>query len=318
MITVLLFGCIRCRCSSIYSRTLLHDIAFPGMLCYNGPTSVKKKAAYMLYKQNLHTHTTYVDGKDTPEEMVLTAIEKGFSSIGFSEHSYMAFSDYPYQMTVEKTEDYNKEVRSLADKYRGEIGVFCGLEFEFFSDLATDGFDYLIGSVHYLDFDGKILGFDRNLELTLEYLRDNFGGDGMAFAKRYYETVARLPEKRNFDIIGHFDLLTKNNEAGRFIDTESKKYIDLGIEAIHSLRGKIPIFEVNTGAIARGYRTLPYPQIEFLREFKNCGFGAVISSDCHDKKYLDCYYEEAEELLRAAGFKLKWIPTKDGFTEVGI
>ena len=272
----------------------------------------------MKNKQNLHIHTTYADGKNSPEELISEAIARGFDSIGFSEHSYMAFSDYPNQMTVEETEDYKKEIRSLAEKYRGEIGVFCGLEFEFFSDLSTDGLDYLIGSVHYLDFDGKILGFDRNLELTLEYLRDNFGGDGMAFAKRYYETVARLPEKRNFDIIGHFDLLTKNNEAGSFIDTESKKYVDLGIEAIHSLRGKIPLFEVNTGAISRGYRTLPYPQIEFLREFKNCGFGAVISSDCHDKNYLDCYYEEAEELLRTAGFKSKWILTKNGFTEVGI
>ena len=28
--------------------------------------------------QNLHVHTTYADGKDRPEEIVLTAIEKGF------------------------------------------------------------------------------------------------------------------------------------------------------------------------------------------------------------------------------------------------
>ena len=29
------------------------------------------------------------------------------------------------------------------------------------------------------------------------------------------------------------------------------------------------LFEVNTGAIARGYRTIPYPQMEFLKEFFN-------------------------------------------------
>ncbi len=28
--------------------------------------------------QNLHTHTCFCDGKDTPEEIVLTAIETGF------------------------------------------------------------------------------------------------------------------------------------------------------------------------------------------------------------------------------------------------
>ena len=29
----------------------------------------------MLNKQNLHIHSTYADGKDKPEEMILTAIE---------------------------------------------------------------------------------------------------------------------------------------------------------------------------------------------------------------------------------------------------
>ena len=138
------------------------------------------------------------------------------------------------------------------------------------------------------------------------------------FSKKYFETIARLPEKNNFDIIGHFDLITKNNEKGGFIDVASKEYLDLGKEAIHALKGEIPLFEVNTGAIARGYRTSPYPQTEFLREFLSCGFGAVISSDCHDKNYIDCYYREAEELLSFVGFKSKWILTDSGFTEVGI
>ncbi|MBO5357854.1 MAG: hypothetical protein J6A78_00855 [Clostridia bacterium] len=50
----------------------------------------------MIYKQNLHTHTTYADGKDTPEELVLEAITRGFSSIRFSEHSSMHFSNFQH------------------------------------------------------------------------------------------------------------------------------------------------------------------------------------------------------------------------------
>ena len=73
----------------------------------------------MLNKQNLHVHTTYADGKDKPEELVQEAIKRNFSGIGFSEHSYMPFSDYPYQMTVEKTADYVREIRALKEKYRG-------------------------------------------------------------------------------------------------------------------------------------------------------------------------------------------------------
>lgn len=272
----------------------------------------------MQNKQNLHIHSTYADGKDRPEEMILTAIRRGFDSIGFSEHSFMRFSDYPYQMTAEKTEAYIAEIRSLKEKYRGQLDIFCGLEFELFSDIPTEEFDYLIGSVHYLDVGGKIVGFDRGLPETVSYIETNFGGDAMAFAKAYYETVAKLPEKKNFDIIGHFDLLTKNNEQGRFLDTASKAYLNLGMEAIWALKGKIPLFEVNTGAISRGYRTSPYPQMEFLQELHTCGFGAVITSDCHDRNFIDCYYEEAVQLLAEAGFRSRWILTDAGFREVAL
>jgi len=269
-------------------------------------------------KQNLHTHTTYADGNDTPEQLVLEAIRRNFGSIGFSEHSYMSFSSYPHQMTVEKTENYKKEIRQLKTKYQDVIEIFCGLEFEMFSDVPADGFDYLIGSAHYLDIDSKIVGFDRGLEETLACVNHYFGGSGLAFAKKYFETIACLPEKGHFDILGHFDIFTKNNEMGNFIDVSSKEYLCAGFDAIGALKGKIPFFEVNTGAISRGYRTSPYPQMEFLKEFNRLGFGAVITSDCHDKNYLDCHFEEAEALLLAAGYRSRWILTPNGFAEVGL
>ena len=272
----------------------------------------------MKHKQNLHLHTTYSDGRDTAEEMVKEAIKRGFTSIGFSEHSYMEFSNYPYQMTIAESENYRREIHALKEKYKGIIDIFCGLEFEFFSSDPTEEYDYLIGSVHYLEVDGVKRGFDRNLSETEEHIRDNFGGNGLSFAKKYYETVSRLPERVSADIIGHFDLCAKCNEKGGFFDESSKEYIDAGLEAIHALKGAVPFFEVNTGAIARGYKTLPYPQMPFLKEFKNLGFGAVISSDCHDKNFLDCYYSESKELLSAAGFSSYWVLTDNGFVEVGI
>lgn len=272
----------------------------------------------MQNKQNLHIHTTYADGKDTPEEMILEAIARGFDSIGFSEHSYMYFSDYPLQMTIADSLRYKAEIAALKEKYADKIRIFCGMEFEMYSQVPQDGYDYLIGSLHYLDFDSKILGFDRSQQAVADYIRDNFGGDGMAFAKAYYRTLCKLPAYGSFDILGHFDLVTKNNEKGHFFDTTSKEYIQAGMEAIHALKGKIPLFEVNTGAISRGYRTAPYPQMAFLQEFRNCGFGAVITSDCHDKNYIDCFYDEAAALLAQAGFTTKWILTEEGFREVAL
>ena len=272
----------------------------------------------MKNKQSLHTHTLYADGKNTPEELVLAAIAKGFDAIGFSEHSYLPDPLVPEQLTIEDMARYKEEVAQLKEKYKGQIDVFCGLEYDFYSDVPTEGLDYMIGSVHYLDFDGEKVTFDWDVPGTRNYVNRFFGGDFMAFAKTYFATVARLPERGNFDIIGHFDLLAKNNEKGKFWDAMSKEYLDMGFEAIHGLKGKIPLFEVNTGAISRGYRTAPYPQMEFLKEFKRLGFGAVITSDCHNKDFLDCAFADAAARLAQAGFDSKWILTEDGFREVSL
>lgn len=286
------------------------------MVDYNR-SEVSKRGA-VVYKQNLHIHTTYADGKDKPEALVQEAIQKGFTSIGFSEHSYMPYSRASHQMTLADMEDYKAEIRYLKEKYRGVIDIFCGIEMEMFSNVPTDGLDYTIGSVHYLELEGKPCGFDRKLQDVQDYLATHFGGNGMAFAEKYFETLSQMPERHSVDIIGHFDILTKNNEMGGFIPVTDPGYLKMGIEAIHNLKGKIPLFEVNTGAIARGYRTAPYPQMEFLREFQKCGFGAVITSDCHNKQFLDCFYEEAKQLLAAVGFRAIWILTDDGFREVAL
>lgn len=272
-----------------------------------------------MNKQNLHTHTTYTDGKDTPEAMLQEAIARGFSGIGFSEHSTLRYSKSTRPLIPERAAAYKREIAALKQKYAGQIDVFCGLEFDFYSDRETgEGYDYLIGSVHYLDCGDTVATFDGGLESTVAYINTHFGGDGLRFAQRYFETLARLPERGRFDIIGHFDLACKNNDKGGFFDLRCKEYLQAGMEAIHALRGQIPFFEVNTGAIARGYKTVPYPQPEFLRELHACGFGAVITSDCHDKQYLDTAFDEARELLASVGYTSRFILTDSGFCEVAL
>lgn len=272
----------------------------------------------MNNKQNLHTHTTYVDGKDTPEEIILECINRGFTGVGFSEHSYMPYSSLTDRFNGESVQKYKSEIANLKNKYNGIIDVFCGLELDYYSKVDLTGYDYIIGSVHYLDVGGKIVGFDRGLEETLNYVNAYFDGDGLKFSEKYYETLINYSTFNNIDILGHFDILTKNNEKGKFINVSSKQYLDLGFEAIHTLKGKIPLIEINTGAISRGYKKVAYPQIEFLKEFYNCGFGIVITSDCHNKNFIDANFEDAELLAKQAGFKCKWILTNNGFKEVEI
>ena len=268
--------------------------------------------------QNLHTHTTFCDGKDTPTEMIEAAIAKGFGGIGFSGHSYMHYSP-SHSMSLEGTEQYKKEISALKEVFKDKIDVFLGLEFDMLSEgVDLSGYDYLIGSYHYFKIGDEYVGFDRSADEVLKIINNYFGGNGMACAKEYYRQLARLPEYGKFDIIGHFDIITKNIEKAKLFDADSEEYLGYAFEALDALKGKIPFFEVNTGAISRGYRTSPYPMKKILRQMKDLGFGAMISSDCHDASYLDCAFDEARELLIESGFKEKYILTPTGFTAVEL
>lgn len=304
-----------------YSFFTQLPIAKADFLCYNthkDPYFPTTNEAYMIQKQNLHIHSTWCDGADTPEEMIAAAMEKGFDSIGFSGHSPMAYSP-GHAMSPEGTEFYKQEIRTLQKKYAGQIEIFCGLEVDMYSEVDLTGYDYLIGSVHYFRFPDTTVGFDRSQAEVQRVIDQRFGGDGMAYARAYYESMTWLPRFGNFDIIGHFDLITKHSENCTFFDTESKAYQNLAIEAAEALAGKIPFFEVNTGAISRGYRTTPYPAPFLLKELHRLGYGAVISSDCHDRRALDCWYPEAAGLLLAHGFREIYVLTAPGrFEPVSI
>ncbi len=273
--------------------------------------------------QNLHTHTLYCDGINTPEELIQEALRKGFHSIGFSGHSYMKRYPKDYSMTPENNFSYQQEIRRLKQKYAGKIEIFCGMEADYYSQASLEGYDYLIGSVHYINQDGVLLDFDRTDLKYPQYameriLNEFFEGDGSRLVRAYYETLAKLGEGRPYNIIGHYDLIVKHNEFMHFIDEDSKEYRHAAVEAAEALAGKVKYFEVNSGAMARGYRSIPYPAPFIIKELKRLGFGAVITSDCHRKENLDFGFEEAAKLLEACGFRERYILTEQGFEAVPL
>lgn len=93
-----------------------------------------------------------------------------------------------------------------------------------FSEIDLSDYDYLIGSTHYLPMGEEKVGFDRTAEEVERVIKTYFGGDGIAYAKEYYRMLAKLPEYGSFDIIGHFDQITKHSENRTFFDEDSKEY----------------------------------------------------------------------------------------------
>lgn len=271
----------------------------------------------MNTRQNLHTHTIYCDGKNTPEEMVLSAIEKGHGSLGFSSHAYVYFSDYA-GITQQRIDDYVAEVRRLQEKYKDTFPIYLGLEADMYAPVEPGVFQYLIGSTHYLKMEDQFPAFDGSAQSMKAFVDTWFGGDGMAFVKEYFRQLRQLPQLGKYDILGHFDLVSKHIEGVTLFDYDSDEYVRLGAETAEELAPHIKLFEVNTGAIARGYRTTPYPSPRLTKVLKDLGYGVVITSDCHDAQKLDCGYELSRQFLSSLGFRERFIFDGKGFVPVAL
>ena len=253
--------------------------------------------------QNLHTHTTYCDGKNTPEELILEGLEKGFTSIGFSAHTLTPFVSW-YCMTEENTIAYKKEIRRLKEKYKGVMDVYLGAEQDYFSIDDLDDYEYVIGSVHYLNNTCNDDEIDiKDPKVLIDRIDRFYDGNPLALARKYYELVALLPSKLSkLDVIGHYDLILKSSEIEEVIDTKNPTYRKYALDSMEYLSKKGYIFEVNTGAVARGIRSNPYPESWLLKHLREFNGKIVITSDCHYKEKLDFYFEQAIEYVKSCGF----------------
>lgn len=270
-----------------------------------------------MYKQNLHTHTSYDHGKDTVEEMVQTALAKGFTTLGFSGHGTNR-PLAPTSMSSSAAIAYKKAVLEAKEKYKNQIEIFLGIEQDSMAPLEDEDLDYKIGSVHYLCHEDQVLPLDESPEL-FEYIRDTFyDGDIRKMIAGYYAAVENMMDTQTFDIVGHIDLISKFNEHEEYFPFDADWYLSLAEHAVQKGIDKGLIFEMNTGAVARGNRETAYPSPSLLKYMADHGARLCINTDCHDRNYLDCQMDLCIERARKAGFETLTRLSKNGFIEVPI
>jgi len=255
-------------------------------------------------KSNIHTHTTFADGRDTPEEMARAALARGFHTLGFSEHGHADYDDC--SMPLEAEAEYRSEIRRLKAKYAGQMDILLGYEHDWLSPANVDEYDYYIESVHYVPVGGELFSVDNTRQILLDAARRLYGGDLYALCRDYFRTVCRSIEGTEAAVLGHIDLVTKFNEGGSLFDEADPRYLDAALECAGLAARSGRLVEINTGAIARGYRTQPYPGAAMLRRVRECGGRIILTSDCHNSDFLDCHFAEAADLARACGFRSAW------------
>lgn len=270
-----------------------------------------------MIRQNLHTHTIYDDGKNTPMEMAEAALRAGLSSLGFSGHSVLPFPN-DWCMTEDTLPQYLAAVSETKAAFAGRLAVYCGLEWDVLSGRAPAGYDYIIGSVHHIPQGAQRPSVDEAPDVTRGMLRRFYGDSADAMAQAYYAQYAALAGDPGVDIIGHFDLITKFDETDGFFDETSPVYRDAAMAAMETLLLADKLFEVNTGAMSRGWRTSPYPAMWLLRELRAHNARVLVTSDAHAAESVTHAFRETEELLRSLGFREIWEYTPGGFCPVGI
>ena len=178
-----------------------------------------------MQKFNLHTHSLFSDGKSTPEEVVIEAVNQEMIVLGFSDHSPVPFEN-SFAIKNDEVQNYVSSINLLKEKYKGQIDIYCSMEMDFipgivknFKDTKTKlGLDYLIGSVHLVGNDIDKLWFidGSKYETYDDGLFNYFDGDIKKGVKAFFHQYNEMIETEEFDIVGHFDKIKMHNRNRYF------------------------------------------------------------------------------------------------------
>lgn len=252
-----------------------------------------------MRQRDLHIHSTFSDGKNTPEEIVLAAIGAGMKQIGFAEHNY-TYYDETYCMMPENIIPYQTEIRRLKEKYKGQIEISCGIEQDLYSAEPYDMYDHVVASTHYMCKEGAFWSVDDGNDLMRMAAFDLYDGDIYALIEDYFETASHMAEKLHPDIIGHIDLIKKFNLLDPLFDEHHPRYRAAWQKAVDALLPYGIPFEVNYGALSRNYRYDPYPSAEIQEYILSHGGKLIFSSDAHTVEAVLRDYGEDEDIAKVS------------------
>jgi len=262
----------------------------------------------------LHTHTTFCDGKDSVEALCQYAWERGFVSLGFSAHAPLPADFGPeteWHLHRDRLTEYVDAVRDAKRRWQGKLPVFLGLEVDYIRNVCgpSDGrfknldLDYSIGSVHYLvPKRGEPFTVDGSAEELVQGIEGGYGGSASRMVEAFWTAVEEMVGLQGFDILGHLDLVKKNNRDQTLFSLTEGFYTEGADRVIQAIDPKRMVVEVNTGGMNRGTVAEPYPSMELVRKLRGRSIPMTINADAHRKEHLGGYYEEGRTLLVKGGY----------------
>ncbi len=221
-----------------------------------------------------HVHSNQsCDGKSSIFEMCQKATELGIGEIGFSEH--VDFEPKDWGFGYFNYDRYASEIKNAKETFGNKLVIRKGVEIDYqrcFEDdirnwLRNKKFDFIIGSVHYLNH--EIIGNHLVRKRDLRRIYDD-----------YFNEVTYSIQSGLFDVVGHFDLVARyvDNRKSELKDFDRQEKIRTILEEV--MEKKIYL-EINSKGLREGYEdTMPSRKI-VDKFFKNGGKLISIGSDAH-------------------------------------
>ncbi len=233
------------------------------------------------------------------EEYLSFAQEKGLAEIGFADHFPLELLNYTPKnkvtMSGKELEEYISDISSLRDA-AANITVRLGAEIDYLPGqetltrqlISSYPFDYVIGSIHFLDdWDFTHPAQAKKFEI----------GCIKSIYRKYFQQLKKMVVSRLFDIIGHADVVKKFGYC-----LEEKEWQLMLPEIIATIRQADICVEVNTS----GWRSPvaeQYPSRSFLEACFQNDIPLTLGSDAHLPDDVGKGLAEAIVLLRDIGYR---------------
>lgn len=261
-----------------------------------------KKSNYWIDYHTHHARCGHAVG--SLEEYVVRGIEIGLSEIGLSDHMPLLHVDprtyYPEMaMAMEELPRYVEEAFTLKEKYRSQIDVKVGLEGDYIEgseaeiEKIIEGYpwDYVIGSVHFLDeWDISDYRQVHNWE----------GQDVFAVYERYYKAIGQAAKTGFYDIIGHFDVIKRfGHSPGPAREDETRA---LEHSALSAIAESGIAMELNASGLSKPCAEM-FPSNRILESAIQLGIPLTVGSDAHDPLKLSEHLDTARAALYELGVR---------------
>jgi len=234
------------------------------------------------------------------EEYVEAAIAAGIDEIGLTDHLFLYFQpprerEDTWAIREDEYDAHYAAMLEVRERYRDRIAVRVSVEADYVDGheellrqtLARYSFDYILGSVHFVD------GWLIDDPASQERYRSEPVSD---IYLRYYRSLQKAIESRQFDVLAHFDLPKKFGfRPERNLDDVVNDTLDLAAETGIAI-------EVSSAGLRKPVGEI-YPSETILRGMKRRNIPIVLSSDAHDPREVGAGYRQLLTLIDEIGYR---------------